>query len=62
MVMMLNCWKLELLIYDYCTFEELQENGDLFKAVNEATKGQHGVYTITSLTNGENIKFIIQVK
>lgn len=38
------------------TFEELQENGDLFKAVNEATKGQHGVYTITSLTNGEKYK------
>ena len=38
------------------TFIELRENGDLFKDVNDAIKGQHGVYTITSLTNGEKYK------
>lgn len=38
------------------SFAELKENGDLFKEDNKAIKGQHGVYTITSLTNGQKYK------
>ena len=41
---------------DKLTLEELQENGDLFKKVDVATKGEHGVYTITKLENSEVFK------
>lgn len=41
---------------DKLTLEELKENGDLFKKVDMATKGEHGVYTITKEENSEIFK------
>lgn len=41
---------------DKLTLEELKENGDLFKKVDLATKGEHGVYTITKDENSEIFK------
>lgn len=41
---------------DKLTLEELKENGDLFKKVDVATKGEHGVYTITKEENSEVFK------
>ena len=41
---------------DKLTLEELKENGDLFKKVDVATKGEHGVYTITKEENSEIFK------
>ena len=41
---------------DKLTLEELKENGDLFKKVDMATKGEHGVYTITKDENSEIFK------
>ena len=38
------------------SFTELQQNGDLFKEDDKAIKGQHGVYTITKLDDGEKYK------
>ena len=36
--------------------EEFQENGDLFTLVDEATKGDHSVYTITQTEDGQIYK------
>ncbi len=41
---------------DKLILEELKENGDLFKKVDVATKGEHGVYTITKEENSEVFK------
>lgn len=41
---------------DKLTLEELKENGDLFKKIDMATKGEHGVYTITKKENSEIFK------
>ena len=41
---------------DKLTLEELKENGDLFKKIDLATKGEHGVYTITKEENSEIFK------
>ena len=38
------------------TMTEFKENGDLFKKVSLANKGQHAVYTITKKDNGEIYK------
>lgn len=37
-------------------FSNIKENGDLFKKVTNANKGDYGVYTITKLDNGEKYK------